>query len=194
MYDALRKYMNRVTSSIISDDEFNHFPEAFTPKKVKKRQFILHEGSICQYSAFIVKGAMRQYTIDTRGVEHIVRFGIENWWMSDRESFMMLTPSPYNIDAVEDCDLLVTTNEQIAKLTEVSPAIKRMSQELDRRSFIMSQDRIKATISYSAEERFIHLTKTYPEFLNRFPQAMIASYLGITPETLSRVRKQAYSR
>jgi len=194
MYDALRKYINSCTSSIISDEEFKPFYEAFTPKKVKKRQFILHEGSICQHTAFIVKGAMRQFTIDKRGVEHIVRFGIENWWMCDRESFIMLTPSPYNIDAIEDCDLLIITSEQFEKLRGLSPAIDKMSMELDRRSFIKSQDRIKATISYSAEERFIHLMKTYPEFLQRFPQTMIASYLGITAETLSRVRKQAYSK
>ena len=194
MYEALRKYINSNTSSIISDEEFKHFQEAFVSKKVKKKQFILHEGSICQYSAFIVKGAMRQYTIDKRGVEHIVRFGIENWWMSDRESFIMLTPSPYNIDAVEDCDLLVTTNEQVTHIQEMSPTFGKMTKLLDQRSFITSHDRIQATISYSAEERFVHLMKTYPEFLQRFPQTMIASYLGITPETLSRVRKQAYSK
>jgi len=153
----------------------------------------LHEGSICQYSAFIVKGAMRQYLIDKRGVEHIVRFGIENWWMSDRESFMMLTPSQYNIDAVEDCDLLVTSNEQVTNLIARSPMFLKVTHELDKRSYITSHDRIQAAISYSAEERFVHLMKTYPEFLQRFPQNMIASYLGISPETLSRVRKQALS-
>jgi CRP-like cAMP-binding protein len=194
MYDALRKYINGYTSSIISDEEFKHVQEAFSSKKVKKRQFILHEGSICQYSAFIVKGAMRQYLIDKRGVEHIVRFGIENWWMSDRESFMMLTPSQYNIDAVEDCDVLVTSNEQVTNLIARSPAFLKVTHELDKRSYITSHHRIQAAISYSAEERFVHLTKTYPEFLQRFPQNMIASYLGISPETLSWFRKQAYSK
>ncbi|MBT1704103.1 Crp/Fnr family transcriptional regulator [Chryseosolibacter indicus] len=194
MYDALRKYINNYTSSIISDEEFEHYYEAFTPRTVKKRQFILHENSVCQTSAFIVKGAMRQYTIDSKGVEHIVRLGIENWWMSDRESFAMATPSPYNIDAVEDCDLLVTTNEQLTKLRAVSPLFIKTLHELDLRYFISSQNRIQATLSFSAEEKFTHLMKTYPEFLQRFPQNMIASYLGITPETLSRVRKQALSK
>ncbi|HEY5751270.1 MAG TPA: Crp/Fnr family transcriptional regulator [Chryseolinea sp.] len=194
MYEALRKYINSYTSSIISDEEFKYCQEALTPRKLKKRQFLLHEGSICQYSAFIVNGAMRQYTIDKRGVEHIVRFGIENWWMSDRESLIMLTPSLYNIDAVEDCDLLVSTNEQVTRLKEQSPTVGILFQQLDQRSFIANQDRIQATISLSAEERYAHLMEAYPEFVQRFPQAMIASYLGITPETLSRVRKQHYAK
>lgn len=194
MYEALRKYINSYTSSIISDEEFKYCQEALTPRKLKKRQFLLHEGSICQYSAFIVKGAMRQYTIDKRGVEHIVRFGIENWWMSDRESLIMLTPSLYNIDAVKDCDLLVTTNEQVTRLKEQSPAVGILFQQLDQRSYIANQDRIQATISLSAEERYAHFMEKYPEFVQRFPQSMIASYLGISPETLSRVRKQHYAK
>lgn len=194
MYEALRKYINSYTSSVISDEEFKYCQEALTPRKLKKRQFLLHEGSICQYSAFIVKGAMRQYTIDKRGAEHIVRFGIENWWMSDRESLIMLTPSLYNIDAVKDCDLLVTTNEQITRLKEQSPTVGILFQQLDQRSYIANQDRIQATISLSAEERYAHFMEKYPEFVQRFPQSMIASYLGVSPETLSRVRKQHYAK
>jgi CRP-like cAMP-binding protein len=194
MYEALRNYINSYTSSIISDEEFEYCQQALTPRKLKKRQFLLHEGSICQHSAFIVKGAMRQYTIDNRGIEHIARFGIENWWMSDRESLIMLTPSVYNIDAVEDCDLLVSTNEQVTRLKEQSPTVMILFQQLDQRSYIANQQRIQATISLSAEERYAHLMEAYPEFVQRFPQAMIASYLGITPETLSRVRKQHYAK
>jgi CRP-like cAMP-binding protein len=194
MYEALREYINHNTSSIISDEEFKYCQEALTPRKLKKRQFLLHEGSICQHSAFIVKGAMRQYTIDKRGVEHIVRFGIENWWMSDRKSLIMLTPSVYNIDAVKDCNLLVTTYEQVTRLKEQSPTVATLFQQLDQKSYISNQDRIQATISLSAEERYAHLMETYPEFVQRFPQTMIASYLGISPETLSRVRKQHYAK
>jgi CRP-like cAMP-binding protein len=194
MYETFRKYINSYTSSIISDEEFKYFQEAMLPRKLKKRQFLLHEGSTCQHSAFIVRGAMRQYTIDKRGDEHIVRFGIENWWMSDRESFIMLTPSLYNIDAVEDSDLLVSTHEQITRLKDQSPTVVLLFQLLDQRNYIANQARIQATISLSAEERYAHLMETYPEFVQRFPQAMIASYLGITPETLSRVRKQHYAK
>jgi len=194
MYEQLRKYINKVTASTISDEEFGFLEEAFSLKHVKKKQFLLHEGSICKYMAFIAKGAMRQYMVDEKGTEHIVRFGIEGWWMSDRESFASLTPSRYTIEAVEDCDLLVTTNEKITRLKDHSPLFVKLGHVLDEKSYIASQKRIEATISYTAEEKFLYLMDNNPEFLHRFPQNMLASYLGLTPETLSRVRKQLLSK
>jgi CRP-like cAMP-binding protein len=190
MYELLRTYLNKVTSATISDKEFQFFQTAFSVKKVKKKQFLLHEGSICRYMAFIVKGAMRQYTIDDKGIEHIARFGIEEWWMSDRESLISLTPSRYNIEAIEDCDLLVATNEKLILLREQSPLFVKLGQLLDEKSYIASQKRIDVTISYTAEEKVIYLMENHPQFLHRFPQSMLASYLGLSPETLSRVRKQ----
>jgi CRP-like cAMP-binding protein len=190
MYELLRAYLNKVTSATVSDEEFQFVENAFSPKKVKKKQFLLHAGSICQYMAFIVKGAMRQFTIDDKGIEHIARFGIEEWWMSDRESYVSLTPARYNIEALEDCDLLVATNENMINLKAHSPLFVRLGQILDEKSYIASQKRIDVTISYTAEEKVIYMMENHPQFMHRFPQNMLASYLGITPETLSRVRKQ----
>jgi CRP-like cAMP-binding protein len=190
MYEQLRTYLNKVTSANISDEEFHFFKEAFSAKKLKKKQYLLHEGAICRYMAFIAKGAMRQYTIDDKGIEHIARFGIEEWWMSDRESLLSLTPSRYNIEALEDCHLLVATNEKLILLREQSPLFVKLGQTLDEKSYIASQKRIDVTISYTAEEKVIYLMENHPQFLHRFPQSMLASYLGLTPETLSRVRKQ----
>ena len=194
MHDSLRKYINRVTSLIVSDEEFSYLENAFEPRKMKKKQFLLHEGSVCKYMSFIVKGAMRQYCIDQKGTEHIVRFGLEGWWMSDRESFTMLTPSKFNIDAIEDCELLLATNENLTMVKDHSPVFQKMMLILDENSYIASQKRIQATISYTAEEKVIDLMNAYPAFLRRFPQNMVASYLGLTPETLSRVRKQILSK
>jgi CRP-like cAMP-binding protein len=190
MYEQLRIYLNKVTSATVSDEEFQFFKEAFSAKKLKKKQCLLHEGSICRYMAFIAKGAMRQYTIDDKGIEHIARFGIEEWWMSDRESLLSLTPSRYNIEALEDCDLLVATNEKLILLREQSPLFVKLGQILDEKSYIASQKRIDVTISYTAKEKVIYMMKNHPQFLHRFPQSMLASYLGLTPETLSRIRKQ----
>ncbi|MBB5436777.1 CRP-like cAMP-binding protein [Pedobacter sp. AK017] len=194
MYQALRTFINSKTGLKIPDEEFKFVEAAFTPRTIKKKQFLSHEGSVCQHMVFIVKGAMRQYTIDDRGVEHIVRFGLENWWMSDRESFSMLTASIYNIDALEDCEVLATTKEKITYLKEQSLHFLKMAHVLDENHYIANQNRIQANISFTAEEKFQQLMKTYPEFIRRFPQNMLASYLGLSPETLSRIRKQMLSK
>ena len=194
MYETFRKYLNELTSSIISDEEFRHIEESFVMKSMKKKQFLLHEGAVCKYMTFIVKGALRLYSIDEKGNEHIARFGVEGWWVSDRESFLMLTPSKYNIDALEDSDLLVATNEQLTRIKERSPLFYKMAHILDERHSIASQKRIQSTISFTAEEKVLDLMNTYPMFLQRFPQNMVASYLGLTPETLSRVRKQILAK
>ncbi|WP_104381783.1 Crp/Fnr family transcriptional regulator [Sphingobacterium sp. HMA12] len=189
MYPFLRQYLNSITSSVISDEEFQHIEEAFAPKIMKKRQFLLHEGTICRYMAFIVKGAMRQYAIDEKGNEHVVRFGVEGWWMSDRESLRMSKPTKYNIEALEDCDLLIATNEQLNGVKEKSPLFFKMAHILDERHSTAAQHRIEASMNYTAEEKLKDLIENYPGFLQRFPQNMLASYLGISPETFSRVRK-----
>lgn len=194
MYEVLRNYINEITSSVISDDEFRHVEQTFVKKSMKKKQFILHEGTVCKYMAFIVKGAMRQYSIDEKGNEHIVRFGIEGWWMSDRESLVMLTPSKYNIDALEDCELLVATNEHLTLLMEHCVPFLKMAHVLDFRHSVASQKRIQASISFTAEEKVTDLMNNYPSFLNRFSQNMLASYLGLSPETFSRIRKQILAK
>lgn len=193
MYETLRSYINNVAGTVIPDEEFQLVKEAFAPKMMKKKQYLLHEGTICKYMSFILKGALRQFRIDDKGVEHIARFGIEGWWMSDRQSFMMLTPSKYNIEALEDCELLVITNEKLVRLTELSPTFLKMAHILDQKNYIATEERMQVTLSYTAEERFLYLMRSYPDFLKRFPQNMLASFLGITPETFSRVRKQVLS-
>lgn len=129
------------------------------------------------------------YTVNNTGQEHIVRFAIESWWLGDYESYNFGTPSIYQIDVLEDAELLMITNEQLHVLLSAVPAVGVMIAAIDKKAAVATQKRIHSSISLSAEERYNHFAETYPDLIFRFPQGMIASYLGITPETLSRIRK-----
>jgi CRP-like cAMP-binding protein len=191
MHEPLIKYINSFTITPLTTNEVEVIENTFVYKKIRKRQYLLQEGEVCKYAAFIVKGAMRQYSVDDKGFEHIVRLSIENWWAVDRESYVMLTPSSYNIDAWEDTDALLGTRADLLILSNNIPAFREMTRKLDERHAFASQKRLNAAISMTAEQSYSNLANTYPEFLQRFPQHVIASYLGITKETLSRIRNQA---
>ena len=194
MHEALFKYIKTHSSTPLTESEMEVIKNTFVPNKLRKRQYFLQEGNVCKYVGFIVKGAMRQYSVDDKGAEHIIRLFIENWWVADRESYTMLTPSNYNIDAWEETDLLLLTRADYINRLSSIPAIVEMSRKMDENYAIASQKRLNATISLSAEQRYAELAKTYPEFLQRFPQHIIASYLGITKETLSRIRSHAVKK
>jgi CRP-like cAMP-binding protein len=190
MHESLIKYINSYTSTPLTGSQAVLIQNTFVPQKIRKRQYFLQEGQVCKYAAFIVKGAMRQYSVDDKGIEHIVGLLIENWWAVDRESFVMLTPSVYNIDAWEDTEMLLVTKSDSLNLLDQIPVLTEWTRKLDEHHAFASQKRLNATISLPAEKRYADLANTYPEFLQRFPQHIIASYLGMTKETLSRIRHQ----
>lgn len=189
MYDALFDYIQKFSSAPITADEKERYRQAFTPFKLRRRQYFLQEGNQCRYFAFIFKGAMRQYTVDDKGSEHIVRLGIENWWMGDRESWVTNTPSIYNIDAWENTEMLIISRPNALALMNI-PSFCKMLLQLDENNNIANQRRITAAISASAEKRYADFTACYPALLERFPQHVIASYLGFTKDTLSRVKSK----
>ena len=191
MHNKLLNYINQRASLPLTSDEEALITATFKSKKLRKKQYFLEEGNVCKYVGFIVKGAMRQYSVDEKGVEHIVNLYIEDWWASDRESAVMLTPSKYNIDAWEDTELLIVTTADMIELMEKIPAFGQMTRSMDSRYAIASQRRLNSAISNTAEKRYEEFADNYPQFIQRFPQHLIASYLGITKETLSRIRKQA---
>lgn len=189
MYQSLFDYVSDYSNMSLTAEEEELIKSHFRPKNLRKKQFFLQEGDVSKYTGFITKGAMRQYAIDENGNEHVINFYVENYWATDRESFFNLTPSAYNIDAWEHTDLLITTRADVLELMMKVPAIAVMIRNMDERNAIATQKRITSIISNSAEARYEEFVKNHPQFLQRFPQHQIASYLGVTKETLSRLRK-----
>src|SRR5260221_9208518 len=194
MHESLIKYIKNHSKTQLTEHDVEVIKKTFILKKLRKRQFFLQEGEVCKFYAFIVKGATRQYSVDENGVEHIIRLSIENWWLGDRESHIRSTPSVYNIDVWEDTDFLQVTRDDTLSQLHLIPEINEMERILDENYAIASQKRLNAHISWSAEKRYTDLVNTYPQFLQRFPLHIIASYLGITKETLSRIRSNAVTK
>lgn len=194
MYESLIRYFCRYATLPLTENEIAAIESAFIPKKFRRRQYLLQEGEVCKFNAFIVRGAMRQYTVDDKGEEHIIRLLIENWWAVDRESLNKQTPSIYFIDAWEETEALLVAKNVLIDLVSSISALAEWVRTLDVNYAIASQRRLNAAISLSAEERYHDLEKAYPEFLQRFPQHTIASYLGINRETLSRIRSRGLKK
>jgi len=176
---------------LLSENDKSLLMAHFKPKKLRKRQYFLQEGDVCRYIGFVTKGSARTFTVDEKGHEHILKLSLENWWLADFESFYKLTPSRFNIEALEDLEVLQSTNAEIEEFLKQIPAFLEMSSIIGQNYTIANQKRIQAAMSYTAEERYEDLIRNYPHFLKRFPQNMIASYLGLSRETLSRIRKNA---
>lgn len=187
MIEVFKAYLNGKGS--FSDAELKQIESVTTIKKLRKRQYLLQEGDVWKYNAFITKGCVRTYTIDEKGNEHILNFAVENWWTGDRESLFSGKPSVYNIDALEDSQVALITKENFNLLCKEISAFNDMVSLILEKSFIVSQNRIQNFISSTAEEKYLKFLEKFPHLPMRVPQGMIASYLGITAETLSRIRK-----
>lgn len=177
----------------ITDEEFEYCKTLFIPKKLRKRQYLLQEGDVCRYTAFVEKGMLRTFTVDEKGNKPILQFSFEGWWIADLLSFFTEEPSIYNIEALENCELLLITKPSWNQLLEKVPAFERYFRILIQNNLIATQRRLMSSLSESAEEKYKKLIENFPDCLHRVPQHMIASYLGITPETLSRIRGQLAS-
>ena len=192
MFEVLAQSIKEKIS--ITEEEFEFTKTLFIPKKLRKRQYLLQDGDVCKYTAFVEKGMLRTFTIDEKGNQPILQFSMEGWWVADLYSFLTNEPSLYNIDALEDCELLLITKPSWDLLLEKVPAFERFFRILIQNSLIATQRRLMGSMSESAEEKYTKLINNFPDCIERVPQHMIASYLGITRETLSRVRSQLATR
>lgn len=189
MITPLIEHINSKTDNKLTETEISLISEIFQLKKLKKHQFLIQSGDVCKTVAFVTKGALKKYTIDSAGKENILELFIENWWAGDKESFMIGTPTPYYIDAVEYSELLVATKEDFNKYQDRLDFFKEYNRALSDNHSYRLLKRLHSTQTLTAEMKYEQLQDTYPEFFQRFPQHIIASYLGMTKETLSRIRK-----
>ena len=157
---------------------------------MRKRQYFLQEGDVCKYQAFVEKGILRSYTIDEKGHEHILQFASEGWWMADLSSYLTDEPSFLNVDAIEEAELLLITKNSWEEAMQKIPKLEHYFRIILQNHLVATQKRLLQSLSETAEEKYVRFIKTYPDCLQRVPQHMIASFLGIKRETLSRVRKQ----
>lgn len=159
-------------------------------KMVGKNEFLLREGEVCKGTYFVEKGLLRMYSIDKNGKEHIIQFAPEKWLISDRSSLHFNEKSQYFIEAVEDSEVLELRNDFFSNINAAFPNTIENNDLLLQKHIRSLQNRVNSLLADTAEERYMSFIKMYPDILQRVPQWMVASYLGITPESLSRVRKE----
>lgn len=189
MYDLILSNISRHIQ--LTSDEQQLFMSRLKHRKLRKKQYLLQAGDVSKYENFVVKGLLRAYTVDDRGQEHVVMFAMEGWWISDLYSFLADTPASQHIDALEDSEVLSIEKPDLEKLYTEIPKFERFFRILFQNAFVTHQQRILAGISQTAEQQYHAFIQKYPTLEQRIPQHQIASFLGITPETISRIRRSA---
>ena len=188
MFDRLRDHVGRIVT--LTDQEFPLCTNVFIPKRLRKGAYLAQEGEPSKYLGFVTSGCMRSYGIDKKGEEHIVQFAIEGWWITDMYSFLTGKPGEYFIDALEASDVLLIDAASYEKLCTAVPKFERYFRILLQNNYVATHHRVLASISMTAEERYLEMIDKHPAIIQRVAQRHIASYLGITPEALSRIRQR----
>lgn len=188
MYEVYFEHFNNKIP--LTEEEQSLIKAHLSVKKIRKKQYILQEGDICKTIAFVEKGLLRSYSVDDNGTEHIMQFAVEGWFISDLYSFLTAEPATYNIEAVEDSELVLINKSANEELMRRCTKYESFTRVLITGAYIALQKRINSLMSYTLEERYETFMSQYPDIARRVPQHMIASYIGLTPETLSRVRKR----
>jgi len=192
MYGVFQKYMDRKIE--LSPEQSDWIKSLSVVKKLRKHQYLLQEGNICTHHAFVTKGCLRSYSVDCDGKEHVVKFAVEHWWIADRDSLVSGEPAKLNIDAIEDSEAVLLSKQNFDLVCQKIPVFNGMVNDLLQSAYNASQNRVLANISLSSCEKYEYFLQRYPDLAVRIPLSMIASYLGMSPETLSRVRNQVVSR
>ena len=185
-FHVLRDYLQ--ARAKFSPEEMACVQSQFTHRSVASGDYLQRAGDIPTHAAFVTTGCLRTYIIDAKGKEHTVKFAPETWWLADNKSLSTHSPSPYFIQAIENSELLLITPDAHERLAKEIPGFGEAFRKGLQKHASAKEERIVSALSATAEERYQDFAKTYPSILTRVPQWMIASYLGLTPETLSRIR------
>jgi len=184
----LLEYIDQYIS--LTEDEKTILLSKLVYRKYLKGQYILQQGDICRHECFILSGCTKMFYIDNEGQEHIVMFSIEDWWTSDMGSFISQTPADYNVQCIENTELIQFSYDVIEELYLEIPKLERFFRKIIERALVASQKRIVRNFSLSAKEQYLLFKENYPKIEQRIPQYMIASYLGITKEFLSKIKSE----
>lgn len=184
LLDYINKYIN------LTVEEETILISKVVLRNYLKDQYISQQGDICKSANFIISGCTKTFHVDMAGQEHIVMFSVEDWWTSDLGSFISQTPADFNVQCIENTQLIQFTYDNLEALYTALPKLERLFRKIIERAFIASQKRIIRNFSLTAKERYLIFKEAYPEIEQRVPQYMIASYLGITKEFLSKIKSQ----
>jgi len=187
-YNLLFTNLNRYSK--ISQADFSQIAAVLTKRFVKKKRILISEGDICRYIFFVEKGALRSFSTDKDGGEHVMQLAVEDHWIADLSSFITQTAGSLTVEAIEDSEVLLLPYGAIDQLCERLPQLEKYFRKLYQSAYVSMQQRYNGVQSQSAKERYQLLIRDNPKFAARIPLIHIASYLGITAESLSRIRKQ----
>lgn len=188
MHESIQNYISRFVS--LTPEELSVVENCMQLREFPRKTMLLNAGDVCNFEAYVLKGCIREYFIDHKGQELTLEFAVEDWWVSDITSFENQTPSIMYIETLEDCELLVLSRAAKDELLARVPKLERMFRLMIQRHLSVLQKRLFRTVSYTAMDKFEQFLRRYPSLPQRVPQHYIASYLGITPEFLSKLRKR----
>ncbi|SIP87835.1 cAMP-binding domain of CRP or a regulatory subunit of cAMP-dependent protein kinases [Chryseobacterium sp. RU37D] len=188
MYNLL--YQNISRHIHLSEEEFQLFAEPFELKKSKKKEIVLHEGEYCNFEGFVLSGCFKIYFLNENGFEQTLYFAVENWWITDLDSLINNVPSTLNIEAVEESEVLMISKKEKENLYETLPQTEKLFRIMNQKSSVALQRRILSLMNKTADKRYLEFLEKYPGLEQRLTQQQIASYLGISHEFLSKIRKK----